>query len=138
MYEETRQNHGRACVSLAERATAVIAAPTPRIRVSGPPTETDSPRGSPVFPEPDRDRVWWIVPAGQRLRHAITARPGSRPAGDVVQALCCAEVKLPYETWPASKEPATRHITDLCPACEVEVLDQQQRTDNLVVSIWDS
>jgi hypothetical protein len=86
---------------------------------------------------PDREQVWWIVPAGQRLRHAITDRPGARPAGDVVLALCSASVKLPYETWPASKEPASRRITERCPECEEEVADQQQRTD-LVISTWDS
>jgi hypothetical protein len=86
----------------------------------------------------DREQVWWIVPAGQRMRHAITDRPGSRPAGDIVQALCMADVKLPYETWPASREPVTRRITDRCPECETKVLDQQERVRNLVVSTWDS
>jgi hypothetical protein len=87
---------------------------------------------------PDREHVWWIVPAGQRLRHAITERPGARPAGDVVHALCSAEVKIPYETWPASKEPVSRRITDRCAECESQVADHQQRSGDLVVSIWDS
>jgi hypothetical protein len=87
---------------------------------------------------PDREQVWWIVPAGMRLRHAITDRPGARPAGDTVHALCSAAVKLPHETWPASKEPVSRHITDRCPECERKVADQQRHIDNLVISTWDS
>lgn len=87
---------------------------------------------------PDHDHVWWIVPAGQRLRHAITVRPGARPAGDIVQALCSNPVKLPYETWPASKEPSSRRITDRCADCEEQVASQLQRSKDLVVSTWDS
>ena len=86
----------------------------------------------------DREQVWWIVPSGQRMRHAITERPGARPAGDVVQALCSAEVKIPYETWPATKEPTTRSITDRCPECESQVVSQQESGRNLVVTTWDS
>lgn len=86
----------------------------------------------------DHERVWWIVPAGQRLRHAITERPGARPAGDTVRALCSAEVKIPYETWPPSKEPASRRITEHCSECETEVADQQRQSADLVVSTWDS
>ncbi|GAB3299271.1 hypothetical protein [Parasphingorhabdus pacifica] len=86
----------------------------------------------------NHEQVWWIVPAGQRLRHAITVRPGARPAGDVVQALCDSPVKLPYGTWPASKEPNSRRITERCADCEVQVADEQQRSTDLVVSMWDS
>lgn len=86
----------------------------------------------------DREHVWWIVPAGQRVRHAITERPGARPAGDVVHALCSSAVKLPAQTWPASKEPLSRRITERCPECELRVADQQQRTGDLVVTTWDS
>ncbi|MDR7301074.1 hypothetical protein [Haloactinomyces albus] len=86
----------------------------------------------------DREHVWWIVPAGQQLRHAITNHPGSRPAGDLVTALCSAMVKLPYETWPASREPASRRITARCPNCQTEVADRQETVEGLIVSTWDS
>ncbi len=86
----------------------------------------------------DHDQVWWIVPAGQRLRHAITVRPGARPAGDAVRALCSAAVKIPHETWPASKEPNSRRITERCEECESAVADQLERDSDLVVSVWDS
>lgn len=86
----------------------------------------------------DHEQVWWIVPAGQRLRHAVTVRPGARPAGDTVPALCSATVKLPYETWPATKEPTSRRITERCAECEAQVADQQRRSKDLVISMWDS
>lgn len=86
----------------------------------------------------DRERVWWIVPAGQRLRHAITERPGARPAGDTVQALCSAAVKIPYETWPPTKEPASRSITERCGECEAQVAAHQREIADLVVTTWDS
>lgn len=85
----------------------------------------------------DRDKVWWIVPAGQQIRHAITEHPGSRPAGDLVNALCSASVKLPYDTWPMSKEPASRGITERCRECDAEVANRQQ-TAELRVATWDS
>jgi hypothetical protein len=86
----------------------------------------------------DREQVWWIVPPGQRQRHAISERPGARPGGDLVRALCAASVKIPYETWPATKEPASRSITDHCPACEQQVAEHRAHTEDLVVSTWDS
>jgi hypothetical protein len=86
----------------------------------------------------DREHVWWIVPAGQRIRHAINERPGARPAGHAVRALCSDNVKLPSHTWPASKEPASRRITDRCPECESQVAHQQQHNGDLVVTTWDS
>ncbi|WP_344686229.1 hypothetical protein [Saccharopolyspora taberi] len=91
--------------------------------------------GSTVF---DREQVWWIVPPGQRIRHAVTDRPGARPAGDVVPALCSAAVKIPYETYPPSREPRSRAITERCPECERQVADQLRRSADLVVSVWDS
>lgn len=86
----------------------------------------------------DREQVWWIVPAGQQIRHAITRRPGSRPAGDLVNALCSAAVKLPYETWPTSKEPASRSVTARCAECEAEVAARRERDEELIVVNWDS
>lgn len=86
----------------------------------------------------EHEQVWWIVPAGQRQRHAITDRPGARPAGDTVRALCTASVKLPYETWPTSKEPASLSISDRCEGCETVVTEHQQRGGELVISTWDS
>ena len=86
----------------------------------------------------DREQVWWIVPAGQRMRHAISERPGARPAGDTVRALCSASVKIPYETWPAEREPATRGITERCVDCQTEVARQQERSGDLVVTTWDN
>lgn len=85
----------------------------------------------------DRDKVWWIVPAGQQIRHAITEHPGSRPAGDLVDALCSTAVKLPYDTWPMSREPASRGITQRCADCTTELTNRQQTTD-LEVATWDS
>ncbi|CAM00619.1 hypothetical protein A8924_1692 [Saccharopolyspora erythraea NRRL 2338] len=86
----------------------------------------------------DRAQVWWIVPPGQRMRHAITESPGARPAGDRVPALCAAEVKIPYETWPASREPRSRAITDRCPECEQRVDERLELDADLVVRVWDS
>lgn len=86
----------------------------------------------------DREQVWWIVPAGKRVRHAIADRPGAKPAGASVQALCSASVKIPYETWPAEREPATRGITERCLDCQAQVSRQQERTRDLVVSTWDN
>ena len=85
----------------------------------------------------DHEQVWWIVPAGQRVRHAITQRPGSRPDGDVVTALCAEPVKLPYGTWPTSKEPASRKITERCAEC-TDALSGHPGRDELVVTVWDS
>ncbi len=85
----------------------------------------------------DRDKVWWIVPAGQQIRHAITEHPGSRPAGDLVDALCSTPVKLPYDTWPMSREPVSRGITRRCSECETEVASRREHAD-LKVATWDS
>lgn len=85
-----------------------------------------------------REQVWWIVPSGGQIRHAITNHPGSRPAGDLVTALCSAVVKLPYETWPASREPASRRVTARCSDCETQVTERQEQSEELVVSTWDS
>lgn len=85
----------------------------------------------------DREQVWWIVPAGHQMRHAITARPGSRPSGDAVPALCSASVKLPYETWPLSSEPASRNITHRCRLCEEQLAELQRSSEDLLVTTWD-
>ncbi|WP_295144397.1 hypothetical protein [Saccharopolyspora sp.] len=87
---------------------------------------------------PDREHVWWIVGAGERVRHAITVRPGARPAGDPVVALCATTIKLPHETWPASKEPSSRRITERCPDCEQRVDEELARDDELMITNWDS
>ncbi|WP_243789580.1 hypothetical protein [Saccharopolyspora gloriosae] len=87
---------------------------------------------------PDQEHVWWIVGAGQRVRHAITVRPGARPAGDPVTALCATTIKLPHETWPATKEPSSRRITERCPECEQHVEEQLERDRDLLVTTWDA
>ncbi|GAA3362402.1 MULTISPECIES: hypothetical protein [Saccharopolyspora] len=87
---------------------------------------------------PDQEHVWWIVGAGKRVRHAITVRPGARPAGDPVQTLCDATIKLPHETWPATKEPSSRRITERCAECEQAVDEQLARDGDLVVTTWDA
>lgn len=87
---------------------------------------------------PDREQVWWIVGTGERVRHAITVRPGARPAGDPVPALCDSTIKLPHETWPATKVPSSRKITDRCPVCEQRVAEELERDIDLVITTWDS
>lgn len=87
---------------------------------------------------PDREHVWWIVGAGERVRHAITVRPGARPAGDPVRTLCEATIKLPHETWPATREPSSRKITERCPVCEQRVSERLDADVDLVITTWDS
>ncbi len=85
----------------------------------------------------DREQVWWIVPAGQQIRHAITQRPGSRPSGYLVTALCSMAVKLPHETWPTSREPTSRAVTTHCSGCESVVAEHRERNEELVVANWE-
>lgn len=86
----------------------------------------------------DGDQIWWIVPPGQQMRHAITEHPGAWPAGETVTALCSTPVKLPHDTWPLSREPASLGVTRRCSECAEELGARKRRDERIKVSNWDS
>ncbi|MFC7344677.1 hypothetical protein [Saccharopolyspora griseoalba] len=61
--------------------------------------------------------LFWIVGAGQTVRHATTRRPGAVYAGQRIQALCDGQMKVPQPT-PLGREPLTKSITGKCADCE--------------------
>ncbi|MFC7343137.1 hypothetical protein [Saccharopolyspora griseoalba] len=60
--------------------------------------------------------VFWIVGAGFRARHAMTALPGSVYSGAWVPALCEMWLLIPSAT-PYGQVPVTAKYTERCPDC---------------------
>jgi hypothetical protein len=75
--------------------------------------------------------VFWIVGSGFRVRHAMTALPGSVYTGAWVPALCETWLLIPSAT-PYGKVPPTAKHTDRCPECEQQVTRHAHREHN-----WD-
>ena len=72
--------------------------------------------GTEMSPEELPD-VFWIVGAGQAVRHATTLRPGAVYAGQRIPSLCEGQVKVPQPT-PLGRDPVTKAITGKCADCE--------------------
>ncbi len=84
------------------------------------------------IPRDDRTTVYWIVPSGAVIRHAITKRPGTVINGERTTALCDAEIKIPFPTL-AYRMPKGALVSQRCPGCQVAV-DDYARTIQVV---WD-
>ncbi|GAA4610850.1 hypothetical protein [Saccharopolyspora hordei] len=70
----------------------------------------------------ERQDVFWIVGMGLTQRHATTMRPGAVYAGQVVPALCGAQLKVPQPT-PIGRDPRSKSITERCPDCAARIAE---------------
>jgi hypothetical protein len=61
--------------------------------------------------------LFWIVGAGQAVRHATTLRPGAVYAGQSIRSRCDGQMKVPHPT-PLGREPETKRVTGKCADCE--------------------
>ncbi|MBA8827036.1 hypothetical protein FHX42_004420 [Saccharopolyspora lacisalsi] len=76
--------------------------------------------------------VWWVVPAGQSLRHATRQEPGAQMDGGPLAVLCGAEAKVPFTT-PAGTTPRSVGVWHRCRDCEAVELSSELRHHD-----WDS
>lgn len=79
-----------------------------------------------------QNRVFWLVGAGLKVRHAVSVHPGALPHGEFVPAACERWIKLPFST-PYDRVPASKAIRVRCDACVAAIAPR-----GLVEVTWDS
>lgn len=61
--------------------------------------------------------AYWIVPPGEKVRHATMLRPGAWIQGGEITVLCGRAMKAPYAT-PYGRKPRTAEVTGRCEDCQ--------------------
>lgn len=84
-----------------------------------------------------RDRVFWLVGPGKKLRHAVRVHPAALPHGEFIPTVCETWIRVPFST-PYDRIPASKAITERCADCVYYLVQQYRESSPPMEISWDS